>query len=55
MRSYTKIQKTEEVKWKMMPENSVEFKAMIQKTEKDFAKGKGLSTNEIRKIVSSWK
>ena len=50
-----KIQKTEKIKWAMMPEGDEELEAMIQKAEEDFAKGKGLSTNEVRKIVRSWK
>jgi hypothetical protein len=50
-----KIQKAEKIKWSMLPEDDAELEAMINKAEEDFAKGKGLSTSEIRKIVRSWK
>lgn len=39
----------------MLPEEDVKLKAMIKKAKEDFAKGKGLTTNEVRKIVRSWK
>lgn len=52
---HPKIQKPVKKGWTMMPEDDDELKAMIQKAEEDFAKGKGLSTNEVRKIVRSWK
>jgi hypothetical protein len=50
-----KVQKQKKIKWTMMPEDDAELEAMIKKAEEDFAKGKGLSTNEVRKIVRSWK
>jgi hypothetical protein len=50
-----KVQKAEKMKWSVMPESDSELEAMITKAEADFAKGKGLSTSEVRKIVRSWK
>ncbi|CAN5892984.1 hypothetical protein BH11BAC7_BH11BAC7_21940 [soil metagenome] len=50
-----KIQKTEKIKWTIMPEEDTELEARVQKAKEDFAKGKGLSTNEVRKIIRSWK
>jgi hypothetical protein len=50
-----KIQNKGKMNWTLMPEDDVELEAMINKAEADFAKGKGLSTNEVRKIVRSWK
>lgn len=52
---HAKIQKKEKRKWAVMPEEDAELEAMISKAEADFAKGKGLSTNEVRKIVRTWK
>lgn len=52
---HAKIQKNEKMKWSMMPEDDTELEAMIQKAEDDFAKGKGISSKEARKIVRSWK
>ncbi|MEO5644359.1 MAG: hypothetical protein ABIQ40_01820 [Bacteroidia bacterium] len=50
-----KIQKTEKIKWTIMPKEDTELEAMVQKAKEDFAKVKGLSTNEVRKIIRSWK
>jgi hypothetical protein len=50
-----KVQKVEKMKWSVMPENDAELETMINQAEADFAKGKGLSTSEVRKIVRSWK
>ena len=50
-----KVSTQKKIKWTMMPEDNAELEAMIKKAEEDFAKGKGLSTNEVRKTVRSWK
>ena len=52
---HAKIQKKAKIKWATMTDEDSELEAMINKAEEDFAKGKGLSTNEVRKIVRSWK
>jgi hypothetical protein len=49
-----KIQKKEKIKWTIMPEDDAELEAMIKKAEEGFAKGKGLSTDEVRKKVKKW-